>query len=182
MYLRVCIHSGLGCASNSGRPAVTVSLLGGSYATESSLHHITGRRMAPSRIPFFNHSDHQHDPNRRDSSYHTFPERQEPHRPDSGLEEPTLAGVARAAATAAGLDAARPTVDQRSSQQKFQTAARRAMSARKMLSYKKIGDSREPGVDARKVDLPDLHQKLVIQAVDFSRTVTTLSCPLWLQS
>ncbi|KAK4054618.1 hypothetical protein OIO90_003430 [Microbotryomycetes sp. JL221] len=63
----------------------------------------------------------------------------------------------------------RPTLDNRSSSaSKFQSAARK-ISAARILSQKDVYEPRTPGIDARKVDLPDLQCQAVIQTVDCSK-------------
>ncbi|KAM0789443.1 hypothetical protein ACM66B_000266 [Microbotryomycetes sp. NB124-2] len=63
----------------------------------------------------------------------------------------------------------RPPLETRSSSaSKFQSAARK-ISAARILSRRDVYEPRTPGIDARKVDLPDLHCEAVIQTVDCSK-------------
>ncbi|KAL8280853.1 hypothetical protein RQP46_006857 [Phenoliferia psychrophenolica] len=67
-------------------------------------------------------------------------------------------------------DKHRPATDTRTSTQKFQQATRKVMLANRAISYNKGWTTgREPGIDPRHVDLPDLHNKVVVQVVDLCR-------------
>ena len=77
-----------------------------------------------------------------------------------------------------------PTEFQRPSMtatKRFQSSVRRAILIRRNGQYdekiegEKGSRSREPGIDPRKVDLPDLQSKVVIQTVDYSREVSPSS-------
>ena len=78
------------------------------------------------------------------------------------------------------VDQTRPSM---TATKRFQSGVRRAILIRRNGQYDEKSEggsrSREPGIDARKVELPDLQAKLVIQVVDYSREVCTLrSCRL----
>lgn len=67
----------------------------------------------------------------------------------------------------------RPKLDLRSSAGKLQSAVRKVTALQKLNSAKVRQESREPGIDPKRVDMPDLKQRVVVQAVDYCRSVSS---------
>lgn len=66
----------------------------------------------------------------------------------------------------------------RSAKLRFQSAARKVVHVNRAMSYTKVWakTTREPGIDARYIDLPDLVSQCVVQVVELSREVRGSSC------
>ena len=76
----------------------------------------------------------------------------------------------------------RPAMTATSATKRFQSSVRRAILIRRNGQYDEKAEergsrSREPGIDPRKVELPGLQSKVVIQTVDYSREVSHVALP-----
>ncbi|KAM0748844.1 hypothetical protein T439DRAFT_327347 [Meredithblackwellia eburnea MCA 4105] len=77
---------------------------------------------------------------------------------------------------AGSTDRDRPALPTRNSKQIFQSATRRLIHAHRVINHSQkqgwdllSGKTREPGIDPRWVEMPDLKRNVVVQGVDLSR-------------
>lgn len=89
--------------------------------------------------------------------------------------QPTTDAAGAASCRTSSLTSGLVTV--RTSTQRFQAATRKIINVQRTMSYTKGWSTagREPGIDPARVDLPDLHNKCVVQVADICREVSFMN-------